>query len=180
MSTLAWVLLIYTIPAEPSRKRASVWRALKRIGAVYLRDGVCALPDLEDTAGALRAVAATVEEFGGQATLVRAAQLEVERADAIVGHSRAARAAEYEEVAREAERIREHIRRESEHRTLTAAELAELEADLGKLGRWRERVRARDYFGAEEPGRLDALLGGCADELAAIRADVAIGGGVAE
>ena len=40
-----WLVLIYTLPPEPTRKRAFVWRELKKIGAVYLRDGVCLLPE---------------------------------------------------------------------------------------------------------------------------------------
>ena len=33
-----WLVLIYTLPAEPTRKRAFVWRELKKLGAVYLRE----------------------------------------------------------------------------------------------------------------------------------------------
>ena len=35
----SWLLLIYTVPSQPSRKRAAVWRDVKKAGAVYLRDG---------------------------------------------------------------------------------------------------------------------------------------------
>ena len=56
-----WRLLIYTVPAQPSRKRAFIWRELKKAGAVYLRDGVCALPERPETAAVLSAVAAKVE-----------------------------------------------------------------------------------------------------------------------
>ena len=65
-----WLVLIYTVPSEPSRKRAFIWRELKKAGAVYLRDGVCALPERPETLAALSAIAARVEELGGQATLV--------------------------------------------------------------------------------------------------------------
>ena len=77
----AWLLLIYTVPAEPSRKRAAIWRDVKKVGAVYLRDGVCALPERQETTSAMRAIAARVEEFEGQATLVEAARLDAARAD---------------------------------------------------------------------------------------------------
>ncbi|MGH2561215.1 MAG: Chromate resistance protein ChrB, partial [Thermomicrobiales bacterium] len=40
-----WALLIYVLPSHPSRLRAAVWRDVKRAGAVYLRDGACALPE---------------------------------------------------------------------------------------------------------------------------------------
>ena len=160
-----WLLLIYTVPAEPSRKRAFVWRELKKAGAVYLRDGVCALPEREAALAAFRAIAARVEEFGGQAILVRGARLEHEPAEKVTAQLRAARAEEYADVAREAERLLEHVRRETEHREFTFAELEELEADLGKLRRWLDQIRARDYFGAEAADRVDELLGRCEAEL---------------
>src|SRR5829696_5658631 len=104
-----WLLLIYTVPAAPSRKRAAIWRALKQAGAVYLRDGVCALPQRDDTAATLRAVAAKVDEFEGEATLVESAGLPAARAAAIVERARQERAAEYAELAREAEGFLDHI-----------------------------------------------------------------------
>jgi len=72
-TTGLWLVLIYTVPAEPSRKRAFIWRELKKVGAVYLRDGVCVLPEGEATAAAFRAIAAKIEEFEGEATLIERA-----------------------------------------------------------------------------------------------------------
>src|SRR5919198_2962570 len=103
--TNTWLLLIYTVPAEPSRKRAFVWREVKKVGAVYLRDGVCILPDRADTAAAMRAIADKVEQFGGQAVVVQAARLDPARVESVIAQSRAARAEEYREIAREAERL---------------------------------------------------------------------------
>ena len=40
-----WFVLVYKLPSEPSRYRASVWRKLKAAGAVYLQNGVAALPE---------------------------------------------------------------------------------------------------------------------------------------
>jgi hypothetical protein len=156
-----WLLLIYTVPAEPSRKRAFIWREVKKAGAVYLRDGVCALPDQPTTASALRAIATKVEVFGGQATLVEGARLDPHRSDWIVNQSHSARAEEYADIAREAERLLAHVARETEHREFTFAEVEELEADLGKLQRWAAQVRGRDYFGAGPDERLQTLLDQC-------------------
>jgi hypothetical protein len=164
-----WLLLIYTVPSAPSRKRAAVWRGLKQAGAVYLRDGVCALPRRAETANAFQALAAQVEAFGGEATLVEVEHLDERRAAAIAARSREERGAEYAELEREAERFLEHVRRETAHRAFTCAEVEELAADLGKLARWAAQIRARDYFGAAEArgvaarlARCDAALAGCA------------------
>ncbi len=161
------MLLIYTVPAAPSRKRAFIWREVKKVGAVYLRDGVCALPARGGALERLRALAAKVEEFDGQATLVEAARLDAHRAEAIVAQARADRAAEYAEIAREADGLLDHVRRETAHRAFTSRELGELEGDLAKLRRWAGQVRARDYFGGAEAARVEERLGRCDEALGA-------------
>ncbi|MBI4498533.1 MAG: hypothetical protein HY689_11605 [Chloroflexi bacterium] len=167
---MPWLLLITTVPATPSRKRAFLWRALKQIGAVYLRDGVCVLPEREESAAALRTITARVEEFGGEATLIAGVWLPAERSAAVIAQSRTARAAEYDEIAGEAERFLEHVRRETTHHELALTELTQLEEDLEKLQRWARQIRSRDYFGAgEAERRVTALLDRCAAALALVR-----------
>lgn len=40
----AWVLLIYTMPREPTAPRVAVWRKLKKLGALRLHDAAWVLP----------------------------------------------------------------------------------------------------------------------------------------
>ena len=133
----SWRLLIYTVPSEPSRKRAFVWRELKKAGAVYLRDGVAALPDRPATAGIIGAIAAKIDELGGEATLVPGVQLPPGRAEALVEASRAARQQEYAEVALESRRLLDHVELESEHRELTFADLERIGANP-MIRLWRD------------------------------------------
>jgi hypothetical protein len=141
-----WLLLIYTVPAKPTRKRAYIWREVKKIGAVYLRDGVCALPERPEILKAVEAIASRVREFEGEATVVTGARFDPARSRTVIAAFKSARSDEYAEVTREAERLLEHISRETNHRDFTFAELEELEEDLAKLRRWRNQVQARDYF----------------------------------
>jgi DNA-binding transcriptional regulator PaaX len=162
-----WLLLIYTVPAQPSRKRAAIWREVKKVGAEYLRDGVCILPERPDTLDSLRAIAASVDAFDGEATVVQAAELPRERAEAVVARFQATRADEYADVVREAERLLEHVARETEHRDFTYAEVEELEQDLAKLRRWADQVRARDYFGSHQAAAVTDVLERCESALGA-------------
>jgi len=155
---VTWLLLIYTVPSHPSRSRATVWRELKKIGAVYLRDGVAVLPDQAELRPAFRAIAEKITEFGGQTTLVEGAQLDPAREVVIIGQANANREEEYAEVVRETEAFLAHVRRERAHRELTFPELDEIEADLGKLTRWVEQIRSRDHFAAPSAHRMDALV----------------------
>lgn len=162
-----WLLLIYTVPAEPSRKRAYIWREVKRVGALYLRDGVCILPERPETLATLTAIAAKVEEFEGQATLARSARLEASRTAAVITQFETSRSAEYAEIAGEAERLLQHVAQETEHRDFSYTELEELESDLAKIKRWTDQVRARDYFDAGPGQPLMDLLERCDKALAA-------------
>src|SRR5829696_3585299 len=64
-----WVLLAYRLPREPSTPRIALWRALRRLGAVQLLDGLVALPADSRTREQLEWLADTVIEAGGQATV---------------------------------------------------------------------------------------------------------------
>jgi Protein ChrB, N-terminal len=156
-----WLLLIYTVPAQPSRKRATVWREIKKLGAVYLRDGVCILPEQPDTQSSLRELAARIQELEGEASVVEGGRLDQDRGEAVMAQFLTARAAEYAEIAREAQQLLAHIARETEHREFTYAELEELEQDLGKLRRWTDQVHARDYFAESSYSNVQALLERC-------------------
>jgi hypothetical protein len=156
-----WLLLIYTVPAQPSRKRATVWRQIKKLGAVYLRDGVCVLPDQPDTLMNLRALASRIEEMDGEACMVEGAQLDEARVNALKAQFGAARSQEYAEISCEARQLLAHVARESEHREFTYAELEELEQDLSKLKRWTDQVRGRDYFNESSHDSVQKLLEQC-------------------
>jgi hypothetical protein len=158
--------LIYTVPSDPSRLRATIWRELKKVGAVYLRDGVAVLPDRDELRSAFRAIGDKIAEFGGQATLVEGAVIEAAREATIIAQAKSVREDEYAEIASDAERFLSHVAHERQHRDLSLAELEELEEDLGKLTRWLAQIRNRDHFGAAGVDRADALLARCDAALA--------------
>ena len=66
---------------------------------------------------------------------------------------------------REGEALLTHVRRETEHRDFTFAELEELEADLKKLRSWFQQIQGRDYFGAPRADQVEALLQRCDEAL---------------
>ncbi|CAN5349650.1 hypothetical protein BH11ARM1_BH11ARM1_05800 [soil metagenome] len=64
-----WIQLIYRIPSQPSRYRLQVWRKLQTIGAAYLQDAVCILPDNPEHIEIFNEVAGMIREMGGSASL---------------------------------------------------------------------------------------------------------------
>ena len=67
MAGTGWVLLAYRMPREPSGPRVTVWRKLRRLGAVQVVDGLVALPESVETAEAFGWLAEEVLEAGGEA-----------------------------------------------------------------------------------------------------------------
>lgn len=64
-----WSILIVTLPTQPNAVRLRIWRALKGLGCVALRDGAYLLP--EENAALLEPLAAEVREHGGTASVMR-------------------------------------------------------------------------------------------------------------
>lgn len=63
-----WSLLLVTLPTQPNAVRLRIWRALKSLGCVALRDGAYVLPASE--AAALEALAVEVRDNGGNASVM--------------------------------------------------------------------------------------------------------------
>jgi hypothetical protein len=156
-----FLLLIYTVPPLPTAKRAFVWRLLKKLGAVYLRDGVCVLPDRADTRAGLHGVADKVRDLGGHASLAEDACLDASTVGLVRERSRQARQAEYTALVEAGTSLITHVNREARHRDLTSAERAILEGDLLKLRRWRDQIGARDYFSTDCAAEADQILAQC-------------------
>lgn len=79
----SWTLLVYRLPPYPTRLRIQIWRKLQALGAVYLQDGVAALPSREDLDENLTYISQTVEEMGGSATVLKAGGLRQKDNDAV-------------------------------------------------------------------------------------------------
>lgn len=149
-----WLLFIYRVPQEPPGRRTYVWRQLKGLGAAYLQQAAAILPDRPELREALTALEARVVEYDGEASLLETASPNAAWEQETVARFTEVRDAEYAEIVENAERLEDEIARESRRGKFIFAELEELEADWEKLVRWRERVRARDFFSA--PGQVEA------------------------
>ena len=141
-----WVILIYHLPREPSRHRVAVWRRLKTLGALYLQDGVAALPEDAVTREQLEWLQTRIREAGGEATLWEALPNTVAENRDLVGAFRGAREEGYGRVIEGAGRIR----REAE----LGGDGASLFEELTRLEREFRAERRRDYF--RSPLRTEA------------------------
>jgi hypothetical protein len=165
-----WFVLVYKLPSEPSRYRASVWRKLKAAGAVYLQNGVAALPDDPGGERTMRGVEREIREFGGTAHLFRGDSVgDREKLEKIFDE---ARDAEYAEVLERCSDFHAELAKERSAGNLTFAELEENEEDLAKLEAWVGKIRARDRFGAPLSGKVEQELAACRESLQTFAASV--------
>jgi hypothetical protein len=89
-------LLIYRVPSEPTRLRATVWRRLKGLGAIYLQNSAAALPAGPAAERALRKLRHEILEMSGTAVLMACSALAGEQD--VLNAFQAARDDEYEEI----------------------------------------------------------------------------------
>jgi len=158
-----WLVLVYKIPPEPTRLRAGIWRKLKAAGAIYLQNGVTALP--ADPAGerVLRSIAQEAREMGGTAYLLQGHVLG--DATALEVAYNAARDEEYTELISRCQDVHAELARERTINKYTFAELEENEDDLAKLEAWDAKIRRRDRFGAPLGPAATQALSACRADL---------------
>jgi hypothetical protein len=140
-----WVLLVYKIPREPTSSRATIWRKLKRLGALLLHDAVWVLPATPWTREQFQWLAVEIGELEGEAYLWESHLLLNGQTDALMHQFQARVDGAYQEILNELEQD---------------------DADLVALSRKYQQVRAQDYFhskvGTQVRERLMSARGGFA------------------
>jgi hypothetical protein len=165
-----WFVLVYKLPSEPTRYRASVWRKLRAAGAVYLQNGVAALPADPGGERVMRGVVREIQEYDGMCHLVRG--LLVGDDAALLAAFGDARDDEYREILDRCRDFHTELEKERKARKFTFAELEENEEDLARLEAWFGKVRARDRFGAPLMEEAERALGACREDLEAFAGSV--------
>jgi DNA-binding transcriptional regulator PaaX len=165
-----WLLLIYRVPPEPTRLRATVWRRIKSLGAIYLQNSVAALPATPATERALRKLRREIVEMQGTAILMQSKVLAGE--SDVRNAFQAARNDEYEEIVDKCEDFLQQVQKEYTASHFTYAELEENEVDLVKLRNWLAKVADRDAFGADGRPGAEKAIAECEQSLEAYAARV--------
>lgn len=127
-----WALLAYRLPREPSTPRITVWRKLKRLGAVQMVDGLVALPADPRTVEAFDWLADEVVEAGGEAWTWRADAGGKQQERLLRQRMNEAASEEYRAVAEDAASLEDAQKR-----------------NVDRLRRELREIEARDYFGAK-------------------------------
>ena len=152
MAEQGWILVVYRVPTEPASRRVTIWRDLKRLGALYLQQCVCILPRRDPVQEELSRIIAKIPTLGGEYTRFDIPQLPAADEAKIITAFRTLRDKEYAEIVEECEtKFVKEIEFEHFRQNYTFEEAEEIGQDLEKIRRWYGRVVERDWFAA--PGR---------------------------
>jgi hypothetical protein len=148
MTKLSWLLLLYSLPPNTGALRLSLWRQLKRLGAVSLKTSASVLPDRPDLYESFQWLAQRVREQGGNATLVRANDVDGVSDDELIAMFQEARTADYVEVI---EAVRQLLPLKGK-KSKTGPE------ELEKLASRFQTIRQIDFFDCPKAADVEMLL----------------------
>jgi hypothetical protein len=131
-----WVLLLYGLPAKKGAVRISLWRQLRKCGALALKTSAYLLPDTLEHTERFQWLAQQVRDGGGEATLIHATEIEGLTSEELAGMFNEARAKDYDQLIGEL--------RELSRRTKKRAPGFEQEAE--RIRARLEDIRRVDFF----------------------------------
>jgi hypothetical protein len=105
LDPLSWLLLLYELPTRRGSQRVSLWRRLKKLGALPLKTSAYLLPDASGHHERFQWLAKQIIDGGGEATLIRTREIEGVSDRQLLAQFNDARGAEYEDVIWELTRL---------------------------------------------------------------------------
>jgi hypothetical protein len=162
---MRWMVLLFRVPAEPSRHRVAVWRELRRTGAVSLGQSAWLVPAAPAFADGIGRAVQLVQAAGGEAIVLDASGHQPADTERLAAVYTAARQAEWTEFLAECGKYLAELDKEIATSKLTLAELDEEEQTMERLRRWHRELRLRDVLGAPSASSADRRLKECEAKL---------------
>jgi hypothetical protein len=149
VATISWLLLLYSLPTNRNTERVAVWRRLKRLGAVQLTTSTYLLPDLPAQHEQFQWLAKEIRDGGGEATLVRAHEIEGVSREKVVSLFNSARDADYAILKKALQALQKNKKK-------SAAEATS--AELERLTKQFRELREIDFFESARGHEVAMLL----------------------
>lgn len=148
MEQYKWLLLSYKLPSDPSSKRVSIWRKIKGLGAVYIQNGVCILPNTDEHQRNLKIIQNEILNIDGESSLLNTVGFDKRDEENLISRFNEERNLEYQEFFSKCRDYVAEINNETEANHFSYAELQENDEDLKKLKNWLEKIKRVDFYGA--------------------------------
>jgi hypothetical protein len=147
MQRRPWLLLLYGLPAQAKAERISLWRKLKKLGAIQFKTSAYILPDEPVHLERFQWLAKQVRDGGGEATLMQVAKIEGVTDEEIIAKFNQERSDEYLEVIEQIKAATLGRKRKLMPEQLSAVE---------RIRRRYQEIQAIDYFSS--PAAHDAEM----------------------
>src|SRR2546423_4249469 len=134
------LLLLVGVPPSPSSLRVKVWRRLRSLGAVPLKRSAYLLPDNPDRYEDFQWLAQEVQREGGDATLVRVAQIENMTDADVLRLLHEPRNEDYRQLAARYRKLLQGLDKKA------AAKSARVHDELVRPSKDHQRIRDIDFF----------------------------------
>jgi hypothetical protein len=148
-----WLVLIHQLPARPSNLRVTIWRRLQQLGALALRNSVYVLPNTAETREDFEWLRTEIAGLGGTATVMATDVVSSHDAEELTEQFRERCRQDYQDLIRDIEKVLKG-RRQGKR---PAPRLAARRQAQGLRERY-SRIQAKDYFHADNGGRVAAVL----------------------
>jgi hypothetical protein len=144
---LAWLLLLVRLPATHSAERVAIWRKLRKSGAVQIQTSTYILPDDPPRYEMFQWLTQHIRDAGGDATLVRAKEIEGLSNERLIELFNTARAKEYATLR---EMLRPLI--------ASARRTSNLGDKLDRIRKQFREIKQTDFFGSPKARDLEMML----------------------
>jgi len=160
-----WIVMVLSLPTEPSRHRVAVWRELRRAGAVQLGPGSWALPALPIFSESVERVLELAQRGAGDVVSLEARGRDAASDARLEAIYTEAREAEWTEFLSDCGKYLAELAKEIANQKFTLAELDEEEQSMDRLRRWHRELSIRDAFGAPSAAAAETSLLDCSASL---------------
>lgn len=154
MQQLEWVILIYKIASEPTKYRATIWREIKSLGGLYLQNGVCIFPDIDDVSLNVSSLASQIRDMGGTEYMFFTSSTPLQKSEDLIRQFQESRSEEYELLLTDTNSLIQECTATKDTPSTTKAwgrgstELQGLHSEYRRLRKQFQLIKARDYFAA--------------------------------
>jgi hypothetical protein len=156
-----WVVFSYSLPSHASSARVTLWRRLRRLGAISPTGSVYILPATEESVEAFQWLAQEIQQAKGEALVMHVQHFTSLDNSRLVVLFNQARQEEYEEIAHQLDELGQQIEKGDE-----ATEPAHYRSILDKLQKQYAEVARIDYFQCPQRPLIEAQLNRIRQQLA--------------
>src|SRR6266446_6662962 len=145
-SSMAWLLLTFTLPTKRASQRVEVWRKLQRYGTVPLGNSGYLLPGNPMNEERFQWLATSIRKYGGDASIVHVQEIDNISTPQLIGRFAEARSREYQELIRQLQEF---------------SDMPRPKRAVGRLSRLRSRFQEIvevDFFDSPLQKRVGELL----------------------